>query len=262
MKRSAAVILCIFISTVSIAQKKFRTLEGALLNPTEATELILSGSQDYKNLSPDIAKLTNLKILKLYGCGITKLTSAIGELKNLEVLDLGGNYLKILPPEICKLTKLRELSLQRNGLAELPDEIGNMVSLGQLDLSNNKLTSLPLSLYMLHYLFYLDLQFNELAYLSPQISMLTNLEVLDLSRNKLDNIPDKLWFTPKLYSLNLYKCGAMLSFPKDICNIPSSSIKPRGANIDSWHMQSGMVLPKCPFGNDGVRNGWYINVTD
>ena len=262
MKKLLFILLCFDIGSAAIAQKKYRTLEGALMNPDDATELILSGSQDYKTLPPEMAKLTKLKVLKMYGCGIQKLSPVIGELKNLEVLELGSNYLKSLPPEICKLTKLRELSIMRNELTELPADFGNMASLVQVDLSNNKLVSLPSSFYLLNNLLVLNLQFNELTSISPEIVRLSKLESLDISRNNLAEIPEKIWFTPNLFYLNMYKCGAMLTIPQDICSISSSSVKPRIAYIDTYHVPSSIVMPKCSFAPDGVRYGWYFNFND
>ena len=246
----------------AVKEKKSHNLELALLNPEEITELNLNGSQDYKTLPPEIGKLKNLKILKMYGCGLRAVSPEIGNLKNLEVIDLGGNYLKTLPPEFCNITKLHELNLAGNELENLPEEMGNLQNLVSLDLSKNKLTVLPLSFYMLSRLAVLDLTMNQLQFLSPQSKDLVGLEVLNLSKNNLEYIPDKLWFAPRLYSLNLYKCGAMLSFPKDFCDIPSSEIKPRTALIDTWHAPASMTVPICTFGNNGMRKGWAIVRSD
>lgn len=242
------------------AQKKSKSLEMALLNPTEVTELNLNGSSARKELPAEIAKLTNLKILRLYGCGLTSIAPEIGQLKNLETLDLGGNYLKTLPAEICSLTSLKDLSLKRNELQELPEEIGNLQNLTTLDLSNNKLTSLPLSFYMLKKLVILNLEWNQLSYISGQIKELSSLEILTLSRNNLEFIPDNVWFVPNLYSLNLYKCGAILTFPNNICDVPTCSTKARVAIIDFWHTPASLYKPICPYGDGGIRKGWYFSV--
>ena len=247
---------------VAGAQTKSKSLDGALTHPTEVTELNLNGSQARKTLPPEIAKLTNLKVLKLYGCGLDSLPKEIGQLKNLEVLDLGGNYLKKLPAEFCNLTNLKELNLKRNEIELLPDEIGNLKNLTSLDLSYNKLSSLPLSFYMLKKLIILNLDWNQLTYLSGQFIEMSSLEILNIGNNKLEYIPDKIWFAPKLYSLNLYKCGAMLTVPNNICDVPAFSTKARGANIDNWHVPGSFLFPKCPYGEGGIRNGWYIAVSN
>ena len=48
-----------------------------------------------------------------------------------------------LPPEIGQLTNLQQLNLSYNRLTRLPPEIGQLTNLQELDLSNNPLTSLP-----------------------------------------------------------------------------------------------------------------------
>lgn len=244
------------------AQTKSKSLEGALTHPAEVTELNLNGSHERKALPADIAKLTNLKILKLYGCSLETICPEIGQLKNLEVLDLGGNYLKTLPAEIGNLPKLKELNLKRNGLTELPEEIGNLAGLTNLDLSYNKITSLPLGFYMLKNLVILNLEWNEIKYLSQQVKELSKLELMSLSNNKLESLPDSLWFTPKLYTLNLYKCGAMLSIPKNFCDVPLAfSTVERSVIIDKWHLPGSFIFPSCSYVN-GIRKGWLIKTMD
>src|SRR6185503_7314949 len=98
----------------------------------------------------------------------------IGQLKNLEVIDLGGNYLKTLPAGFCNLIKLKELNLKRNEITVLPDEFGNLKNLTGLDLSYNKLATLPLSFFMLKKLIQLNLDWNELTYLFGQFKEMSS----------------------------------------------------------------------------------------
>ena len=53
-----------------------------------------------------------------------KLPPEIGQLTNLNVLNLAGNQLRTLPPEIGELTNLTDLCLAENQLCTLPPEIG------------------------------------------------------------------------------------------------------------------------------------------
>ena len=59
------------------------------------------------------------------------------------ILDLLSNELTLLPPEIGNLTNLQKLELEYNQLTSLPPEIGNLTNLQQLSVSDNQLTSLP-----------------------------------------------------------------------------------------------------------------------
>ena len=77
----------------------------------------------------------------------------IGELTNLEDLDLSENNLQRVAPELRALSQMVKLDLARNELENLPpligmaDEVlGKMKNLQVLDVSNNKLSFLPLDL--------------------------------------------------------------------------------------------------------------------
>jgi hypothetical protein len=67
----------------------------------------------------------------------------IGNLINLQWLDMGGNNLTSLPAEIGNLVNLQDLSLSENNLSSVLAEIGNLTNLQALGLSDNNLSSLP-----------------------------------------------------------------------------------------------------------------------
>ena len=75
--------------------------------------------------------------------GITKLDKRISNLRNLEVLYLGGNDLTEVPVELGTLHNLSLLYLGDNMLQQLPAEIGRLGSLRTLNLHNNKFKYLP-----------------------------------------------------------------------------------------------------------------------
>ena len=78
-------------------------------------------------------------------CRISHLPPEIGELSNLQTLNLAYNNLTSLPPEVGKLLNLQVLSLSRNSLTELPAELGSFTKLTYLDASHNYLSELPTS---------------------------------------------------------------------------------------------------------------------
>ncbi len=63
-----------------------------------------------------------------------------GFLSNLKLLTLWGNGLEIVPAEIGQLTQLEGLDLSMNPLTELPKEIVNLTSLKRLYLPELKLS--------------------------------------------------------------------------------------------------------------------------
>jgi len=72
-----------------------------------------------------------------------KLPPEIGQLTNLDYLNLKNNELTGLPPEIGQLSNLLGLILSNNQLTELPEEIGQLSNLYWLWLDGNLLTELP-----------------------------------------------------------------------------------------------------------------------
>ncbi|MCD4650672.1 MAG: GTP-binding protein, partial [Candidatus Cloacimonetes bacterium] len=75
---------------------------------------------------------------------LTSLPAEIGELKNLQVLHLGGNKLTSLPAVIGKLENLVSLDLRLNNLTSLPAEIGNLKNYVKISSARNPLTNPPL----------------------------------------------------------------------------------------------------------------------
>ena len=54
-----------------------------------------------------------------------------------------------VPAELGQLSELEQLDLSNNQLSDLPAEVGQLFNLSALDLSNNQLTSLPSELLLL-----------------------------------------------------------------------------------------------------------------
>jgi len=75
--------------------------------------------------------------------GLGSLSSEIGRLDRVEVLDLQDNKLSVLPVEFGNLINLNHLDLADNELSVLPVEIGNLAELVELNLYDNKLSFLP-----------------------------------------------------------------------------------------------------------------------
>jgi internalin A len=114
---------------------------------------------------------------------ITTLPSEIGQLINLEKLNLRYNQLTSLPREIGKLTNLNFLYLYGNKLVSLPSEIGQLVNLKILNVNGNKLISLPKEIGQLINLITLNIHSNNLRSLPVEIGQLTHLSELNLDGN-------------------------------------------------------------------------------
>ncbi|KAH1152145.1 hypothetical protein AAZX31_16G180000 [Glycine max] len=138
---------------------------------------------------------------------------------NLSSLNLGGE----ISPAIGDLVNLQSIDLQGNKLTgQIPDEIGNCAELIYLDLSDNQLYGdIPFSISNLKQLVFLNLKSNQLTGPIPStLTQISNLKTLDLARNRLTGeIPRLLYWNEVLQYLGLR--GNMLSgtLSSDICQL-------------------------------------------
>lgn len=222
MKGIAIFIFLIFFLTRAFSQaayeKEYRSVKDAIKDPAKVRKLSLSGDNlnafspeilklknieevdfessddfDVNRTLPILAKLKNLKKLWISDIKISDL-SDIGELENLEELDLDNVGFKILPVEVSNLKKLREINLEENpqlDIAETCNVLSKLENLRVLWLGQNKLSTLP-----------------------KEISKLSTLEELWLDENEFSEIPVSItslkinylsFFDNKLTSLNLRK---------------------------------------------------------
>lgn len=121
--------------------------------------------------------------------------SELGQLQNLNKLNLNCNHLTYIPIELCQLSNLRQLYLCDNQLTHIPIEINQLYNLQSLELQYNKLTNIPV-----------------------QLCKLTNLQRLTLNNNKLESIPNELCYLIKLDTL-LLNDNQLTYFPVDLFHL-------------------------------------------
>jgi len=133
-----------------------------------------------------------IKKLSLKKLNFTKFPSEILKFKNLEELDLAGNFITKLPEELGTLTELRSLNLGANNLKELPKELHNLKKLAYLDISYNQIETFP-----------------------DVITNITSLEILNIGGNKISSLPDEIG---NLKDLRMFYCplNKISRFPKTI----------------------------------------------
>ncbi len=162
------------------------------ISPTKSNNLFV--------LPENIGNLTELQCLEIISLNLENLPKSLCKLKNLNTLNLRSNKLRKLPEEFGNLSKLRYLILSNNNLSFLPETFGNLSNLINLSLENNRLSSLPESFKNLH-LRGLNLHKNPMI----SLSNISNLTWLDSYSFTATN------FTPN---------GRHLSEPFDInCNV-------------------------------------------
>jgi hypothetical protein len=140
-------------------------------------------------------------VLKSY-YGLKEVPESLGQLTQLQDLDLSGNQLTALPESLGQLTQLRQLNLRDNRLAVV-SPLEQLTQLRTLNLYGNCLTALPAGLRQLTQLQELTLWRNQLAELPEWIGELAHLQRLDLMENRLTDLPSTLGQLTELRSLDL-----------------------------------------------------------
>ncbi|KAI8564679.1 hypothetical protein RHMOL_Rhmol03G0200100 [Rhododendron molle] len=138
---------------------------------------------------------------------------------NLSNLNLGGE----ISPAIGDLKNLQSIDLQGNNLTgQIPDEIGNCAALILLDLSTNSLYGdIPFSISKLKQLELLNLKNNQLTGPIPStLTQIANLKTLDLARNQLTGeIPRLIYWNEVLQYLGLRGNSLTGTLSPDMCQL-------------------------------------------
>jgi len=209
---------------------------------TSLTRLDL-GNSDLLRLPPTIGQLKNLEELDLsFTIELSAISEEIGELANLRKLKLNcsGIGFRSIPSSIGKLKNLKELNLSyTENLTKLPDEIGDLESLQKLDLEDSGITSLPPSIGRLQNLEDLQLQWTEkLTSLPDEIGDLISLKSLDLRHSEVRSLPPSIGGLQNLQVLDMGFTTKLNTLPEEIGHL--SKLKILGLS------HSGITLVPLP----------------
>jgi internalin A len=150
-----------------------------------------------------LGQLLQLQELDLHDNQLTAVPEVLGQLTQLQWLSLAGNQLTAVPEVLGQLTQLQWLSLAGNQLTAVPKALGQVTQLQQLSLSGNQLTAVPEALGQLTQLQWLSLAVNQLSAVPELLGRLTQLQQLALQGNHLTTMPEVLKQLTQLQVLNL-----------------------------------------------------------
>jgi len=186
-------------------QRAERKIEKARRSGTKELDLSAAwdttDSEKLTELPESLGQLTQLQKLELSNNQLTALPEWMGQLTQLQKLGLSHNQLTTLPDWLGQFTKLQQLELSRNRLAALPESLGQLTNLRELALSDNQLSRLPESMEHLKRLQRLELDNNQLKALPQSIRRLRALTRLCLNENELVELPEWIGELSKLTDL-------------------------------------------------------------
>ncbi|MCP4106017.1 MAG: hypothetical protein GY749_10845 [Desulfobacteraceae bacterium] len=132
---------------------------------------------------------------------------------------MSDNELQTIPYVLGNISNLQELDLSGNGIEKIGDEIGNFTKLISLDVSDNYIRDISAKIGNLTSLCYLLLAINQLETLPEEIWNLINLRYLSLDNNYLEDIPKEISNLINIGYLSLPGTGLHGNIPKAFCNL-------------------------------------------
>lgn len=194
------------LTSVNLSRNRLaNTCIGVLSQIPSIQELRLAKNSLKGALEESLGNLVNLEVLDLQDNSITDLGLALKDLTKLRNLAVAGNHLASIPSYVFESLPLTEINAARNQLAGtlIPEGLNDLAALRTLDVSKNALTAIAkserLSLLSLQDLNVAD---NRLCAF-PDASGWTSLITLCAGGNKLISIPEGLTSLPKLKILDL-----------------------------------------------------------
>jgi hypothetical protein len=182
-----------------------------------------------KQFPVGITALENLEELILTNSYMTMIPPEIGNLKNLNTLDIGGYFTEI-PVEILTLQNLKHLRLHGH-FDSFPVGFSNQEHLCHLSLQG-KFETLPNEFTTLTSLNYLSLK-GKLTSLPPDFGRLTQLQELHLAGNKLTDLPTSFEQLQQLEHLTLDGWNHFRQIPESLFQLKQLKfLYFTGTNID------------------------------
>ena len=230
------------VTEINLGGGIIRMIPDCIIELKAVKELNLFGNPLETRISGNLWKLTTLIDLDFLYCQLTSLPDAIGNLINLERLEVQDNALTSLPNTLWNLRRMKTLYLSGNQLTEIPDTLGeNLLDLEVLHLSDNNLESIPQSFENLKKLRSLDLDDNQLTEIPDTLGEnLLDLEFLHLSDNNLESIPQSFENLKKLRSLGL-DGNSLTTLPNIFEKM--TAMRSEGANLYIYDISTMTSLP-------------------
>lgn len=117
---------------LNVASNQLKSLPDSVFNLPALQSLYVQRNYGLKEISPAIGDLSNLQQLDISGCPIESLPDSFWALKNFTYLTFSGTKLKDIPDEIFECPNLRKLDVSGTAVSparkkELKEKLGDIV---------------------------------------------------------------------------------------------------------------------------------------
>lgn len=202
------------LTHMNLGSMEFSVIPDSIYSLKKLVHLDLSWNRNIAEVSPKVGNLKNLEELNLESNALTAMPIELGTLKKLKILSLYQNQLTSFPACICDLSGLEELKIGNQKIAALPSDMKGLKKLKKLDLDSAEVQEIPNSIGDLKNLEVLNLNKNNITAISASLGECHNLSKLDLHFNKsLTSIPDAIGSLENLEELHCNECKSITAFP-------------------------------------------------
>ena len=181
------------LEAMDLRGNQLRSVPMSLGRLSVLTNLNISRNQLSTASLETICCVTSIRELRLSDNQLRgTLPDCIGNLENIESLDLHNNSLTAIPNSLGKLSKLRHLDVSSNQLPNLPMEAIFDLPIMEIIASRNKIggSLLPTNIPQVPFLQKLDLSNNALMAISEAKVDFPQLQSLDISNNRISTLPN------------------------------------------------------------------------
>lgn len=189
--------------------------------PSNVRELILPGF--ITEIPKSVCEMRHLKKLAWHGFDImSTVPECIGDIYQLQVLDLSRSTVWNIPESIGKLTRLQELILSSTEFDTLPDVFSDMSALRRINLARSEIKCLPSSFAFLFSLEQLELSdCTRLRELPDMFDSMKALHTLLLDGTEIQSVPSSFKRLANLRHLSLSIPIPPNLLPRDSCGMPT-----------------------------------------
>ena len=187
------------ITELSVAKCSVEEIPSEIFYCKKLKRLNLLKAFNLKKIPENIGELKELEYINVALTSIENIPESIGNLKNLKYFYAFATSIVSVPESIGNCEGLIILDLHSTDIMKIPDSVTKLKNLKSLDLGYTKVTSLPENIGALSQLVRLDLFGLDLRRLPQSTKNLVNLQYLNVYDNYNLNEEYKQWFENECY---------------------------------------------------------------